>query len=133
MKRFVAILAALCTLVAVYAVTAPAGQQAVSTAKFAKLNRQVKTLNKRVNKLNRRVNKLNRQQAATSASLDSVKSEAVKIGKMILCFSTPVPVNRYPGYATVGGTSATALDVAHSGDPVSSYLLAVHPLCLAGL
>lgn len=133
MKRLLAIVAALCVMGALYAVTAPAGQQGASAAKVAQLSRQVKTLNRHVKKLNRRVNTLSTRVNTMSVTIKDIKNTAIKIGKIIVCFTKPVPVNQYPGYATVAGTSTTALDVAHSGDPVSSYLLALHPLCIPGL
>ena len=66
MKRLAVVLAAALVAVAIYAVTAPAGQQAVSPKRVAALEKKVSQLQKSVKTLNTFMNCLNKQVAGLS-------------------------------------------------------------------
>jgi len=111
MKRFLAIVAALCAMVAIYAVAAPAGQQSVSPTK---LEKQIKSLTKKVKSLRRSV---------------------VQIQGVIACFQGVLPVHQYVDY--VGGDPAnpsgfyntTALDVPQDQAVGRAFLLVINSKC----
>ena len=108
MKRLAVVLAAALAAVSVYAVTAPARQEAVSPAR-------VRALEKRVQQL---------------------KAFDGRVRNCL--FFQAVPVTRYRDYlaqpqGTPSPTHVTALDETASGDTVSFYLVGTRRGCIAAL
>jgi hypothetical protein len=107
MKRFVLVsLAAAVLGAALYATTAPAGQQAVTPAQFNALKKRV---------------------AADEKKIKDIE------GVLGTCFNGAVPAARYTGYVGVDSQNnpivTTALDVTDQGDQPTMFLLDIGSAC----
>jgi outer membrane murein-binding lipoprotein Lpp len=109
MKQFLAVLLAALVVTGIYVVTAGAGQQGVSPAKFNKLSKQV-------TKLKKDVTKLKKDDLLTKGTLS--------------CFTSVVPVTQYSGYTNTDPTRKTALDATATGDTADAFLLTVDSSCV---
>jgi hypothetical protein len=108
MKRLAAVLAAALAAVSIYAVTAPAGPEAVSPAR-------VRALEKRVQRL-----------------------EAFDRRVRDCFFFRAVAITRYQDYlsqpqGTGSPRRVTALDATNEGDNVGFYVVSTHRSCIAAL
>jgi hypothetical protein len=115
MKRLVVVLAAALVAVAVYAVTAPAGPEAVSPRRVAALEKKVTALQKSIRSLNSFANCLNKTVVAMAS------------------YGTP---NTGTGYVYVPGQGqapvvTTAVDLVGQGEPVQFFLPAVERGCVS--
>ena len=110
MKRFLALVATAVAAVALYAATAPAGQQAVTPGQFNALKKQVTKLRSDLN-------------AVTTVMVGCV-------------MGTAVPITQYTGYVyqTSSGQDilTTALDLTEQGGTPQGYALLVNsdPTCV---
>jgi hypothetical protein len=118
MKRLLVLVAVAFGAVALYAVTAPAGQQAVTPGQFAALTRRVSTLEKDLKK--------------TKATLNTV----------VACtLVKAVPVSEYGGttagylYKQPDGTQGivTALDLTDTGDTADYWVLTTSQACVTAI
>jgi hypothetical protein len=109
MKRLLVLVAVAFGAVAIYAMTAPAGQKAVTPGQITALNKKVSALQKSVTKLNSTVT-LVRQ-----------------------CLSKAVAFTQYSGfqYKQTNGTiiSTTAVATTDQGDTPDWYVLTTTPKC----
>jgi hypothetical protein len=114
MKRLVVVLAAALVAVAIYAVTAPAGQQAVSPKRVSALEKKVATLQKSIRTLNTFMNCLNKQAVAMAS------------------YGNP---NSGQGYLYSPGQGqqpvlTTGVDLVAQGEPVQFFVPAVETNCV---
>ena len=114
MKRLLVLVAVAFGAVALYAVTAPAGQQVVTPGQFAALTKRVSTLEKDLKK--------------TSTTLSAVR--ACTIVKA-------VPLSEYGGYvyqpSTGAQTTVTALDLTETGDTADYWFLTTSQACVTAI
>ena len=112
MKRLAVVLAAALVAVAIYAVTAPAGQQAVSPKRVAALEKKVSQLQKSVKTLNTFMNCLNKQVAGLTS------------------YGNPSAGQGYIYRTGQGDGPTTALDLSGQGEQPQFFVPAVESSCV---
>jgi hypothetical protein len=113
LKRLVIVLAAALVAVAVYAVTAPAGQQSVTPRQFSSLQKRVTTLEKKTKVLTNTLKCLNEYETLSQ-------------------YGDPSGSFGY-AYKESDGQAGftTAVDATAQGDPVDLYVSLVNKSCIS--